>query len=162
MADMLTKPAMERNRRKPWSSYHSPYCTAFSTPTAAVLFQSKPCPTWSAWARVLSSKSISRGSLARGRYWRFLISFIDLWKNGKESKPSLPWVMEKMIKSCYATGIFLPSPLEGGLWHICSWNHLFTGSHPHDRAIVTLRPAVQLKVGQCPPRQSHLVMKIHP
>lgn len=48
-------------------SYHSPKCTAFSTPTAAVLCQSKVWPTWSAWALVRSSNRTSLGSLALGR-----------------------------------------------------------------------------------------------
>lgn len=48
-------------------THHSPNCTAFRTPTAAVLCQSKLWPTWSAWARVRSSKSTSRGSLVLGR-----------------------------------------------------------------------------------------------
>lgn len=59
-------------------THHSPKCTAFSTPTAAVLCQSKLWPTWSAWALVRSSNRTSLGSLVLGRYWRFLISFIDL------------------------------------------------------------------------------------
>lgn len=59
--------------------YHSPQCTAFNTPTAAVVCRSKPCPIWSAWALVLSSKSISRGSLVRGRYCRFFISLVVLF-----------------------------------------------------------------------------------
>uniref|UniRef100_A0A6B0UAT8 Uncharacterized protein n=1 Tax=Ixodes ricinus TaxID=34613 RepID=A0A6B0UAT8_IXORI len=45
-----------------------PAWTALSTPTAAVVSRSKPCPTWSAWHLVRSSKSVSRGSEARGRY----------------------------------------------------------------------------------------------
>lgn len=49
------------------SSHHSPKCTAFSTPTAAVLCQSKVWPTWSAWALVRSSNRTSLGSLALGR-----------------------------------------------------------------------------------------------
>lgn len=48
-------------------SHHSPKCTAFSTPTAAVLCQSKVWPTWSAWALVRSSNRTSLGSLALGR-----------------------------------------------------------------------------------------------
>lgn len=64
-------------------THHSPNCTAFSTPTAAVLCQSKPWPTWSAWALVLSSNRTSRGSLVRGRYCRFFISFIDLQRDKK-------------------------------------------------------------------------------
>lgn len=59
-------------------THPSPHRTAFSTPTAAVVCLSKPCPMWSACARVRSSNSISRGSLARGRYCRFLISLVDL------------------------------------------------------------------------------------
>lgn len=49
----------------------SPQRTAFNIPTAAVVWRSRPCPTWSACARVRSSKSTSRASKDRGKYWRF-------------------------------------------------------------------------------------------
>lgn len=73
---VLSKPAIIPEAH----SHPSPQRTAFRTPTAAVVCRSKPWPMWSAWARVRSSNNISRGSLVRGRYWRFLISFVDLWK----------------------------------------------------------------------------------
>ena len=54
-------------------------------PTAAVVIRSRPKPTWSACAGVLSSKKISRSVLDRGRYLRFCSSLIPAFlQNRKE------------------------------------------------------------------------------
>lgn len=60
--------------------------TAFSTPTAAVVWRSKPWPMWSAWARVRSSNSISLGSLVLGSDCsRFFTSLVELEGDGRNN-----------------------------------------------------------------------------
>lgn len=49
-----------------------------------------------------------------------------------------------------------PFPFKGGLWHVRHGDHLFSGSDPHDGAIVTFCRALQPQTGECSPRQSSL------
>ena len=60
-------------------------------PTAAVVIRSRPNPTWSACAGVLSSKKISRSVLDRGRYLRFCSSLIPAFLQKKKRNKMNEW-----------------------------------------------------------------------
>lgn len=78
------------------------------------------------------------------------------------------WSTTKKKVFCEAASLFwggistvaskrrIPSSLEWRLGHISCGDHLLSRSHPHDRTIIALGPAVKLQAGQASPWQSHL------
>ena len=82
------------------STYGFPACTALSTPTAAVVILSGPCPTWSACAFVRSSTNVSLASCARGRYSRLANSLILQVQCNMKIRKRNEWVPSTQKLAC--------------------------------------------------------------